>query len=151
MVVDRVILRSTHAAPHGYRPGLIQASPTYMPIRSSCFCCVNEIAKVGSLFLCVPPLLSFSSLHPCTLLPGQPEHPINCTITFANTGDGTAYEAFTYAWGDEADESFIICNNMPVKSRNNLESALQHLRIDIARTLWVGCMCIDKNNLEKMS
>ncbi len=50
-----------------------------------------------------------------------------------------------------ADEALIICNNYPVGVRQNLKSAVQHLRVDKPRTLWLDRLCIDQENQEEKS
>lgn len=104
------------------------------------------------------PLQNNSSVRLVTLQPAASGEPLNCHIAEAQSLENVSYEALSYAWGnDESGESVHICEasdeeqvfrTFPIT--RNLCEALQRLRSDAPRTLWIDALCINqKDSTEK--
>jgi hypothetical protein len=61
------------------------------------------------------------------------------------------YEALSYVWGDESNQTRIICDGSPVSVTTSLADALKKLRLpERSRLIWADALCIDQTNaLEK--
>ncbi|KAI8711064.1 HET domain-containing protein [Fusarium sp. LHS14.1] len=79
---------------------------------------------------------------------------ISCSLfeTFLNADQVSTYKALSYAWGGGSkDKHQILVNNQSFMVKDNLFSALRHIRhTDQDVLLWVDAVCINqKNDQEK--
>jgi hypothetical protein len=82
-----------------------------------------------------------------TLLPGETDDGIICTLSVSSIRGTPQYEALSYYWGQSDDISSVKCDGRVLSVTPNLLSVLQHLRNpDVARTSWVDAICIDQGN-----
>ncbi|KAG8530672.1 uncharacterized protein KY384_004027 [Bacidia gigantensis] len=72
--------------------------------------------------------------------------PLVCGLRPAEIeGDIVQYEALSYAWGNTVDTVDIDCDGHSIPIRQNLASALVHIRHeDRPRLLWVDAVCINQ-------
>ncbi|KAL2366080.1 hypothetical protein RJZ56_000920 [Blastomyces dermatitidis] len=62
------------------------------------------------------------------------------------------YEALSYVWGTETEQTSIYIDGRPIAIKPNLDAALRNLRLPTqARRLWVDALCIDQSNIEERS
>ncbi|KAH7410600.1 heterokaryon incompatibility protein-domain-containing protein [Cadophora sp. MPI-SDFR-AT-0126] len=88
------------------------------------------------------------TLHP--LLDGDSPNIVRCDLTPVTFREKPDYEALSYTWGKSETRCSIWLNGTLVRVRENLFWALQNLRQDQPRTLWVDALCIDQgSNSEK--
>jgi hypothetical protein len=60
------------------------------------------------------------------------------------------YEALSYMWGPPEESQLIYVNEVPVRIRANLHSALRHLQLPSEpRCLWVDALCINQDDVEE--
>jgi hypothetical protein len=86
------------------------------------------------------------------LLPGLPTSPIRCRLETHDLYELLfQYEALSYEWGDSTgEERSIFLNDQEVQVRENLYSALIHLRYsDSMRLMWIDALCIDQANTQE--
>lgn len=74
---------------------------------------------------------------------------IRCELKHATFRDKPLYEALSYTWGSPDDQKQMFVNGMQVPARQNLYSALFHLRKSEIRVLWVDAVCIDQTNTKE--
>lgn len=103
------------------------------------------------------------------ILPGQLDGQIQCVLRYARRDEEPAYEALSYAWGDENDRLPILIRGdsiavsevpkpdeiaEPVFNKamvtRNLEAALRYIRrsTDTA-TIWVDALCINQEDIQE--
>jgi hypothetical protein len=76
--------------------------------------------------------------------------PLECELRVADLQDFPVYDALSYVWGDHQNLVIIKCCARPFAIRQNLYSALNHLRSrDEDRILWVDAICIDQQDLQE--
>ncbi|KAH7090310.1 heterokaryon incompatibility protein-domain-containing protein [Paraphoma chrysanthemicola] len=98
-----------------------------------------------------------SSSRLLTLLPGTPGSTLRCQIDEFTESSNTSYEALSYAWGDPELSQYIeVCESADVepakrflKITSNLHQALQRLRTQESRRLWVDALCINQDDLQE--
>ncbi len=100
-------------------------------------------------------VLPNDSIRVLSLLPGDRSAPLQCEIHRADVpgvislegASGPAFEALSYAWGNDKLCQRLFCNKSAIKITQSLFDALIHLRHPkAARMLWVDAVCIDQNN-----
>jgi hypothetical protein len=63
-----------------------------------------------------------------------------------------AYDALSYAWGNTTPSAECICDGRTILLRDNLDSALRHLRRPRdERYVWVDFLCINQKDLVEKS
>lgn len=75
---------------------------------------------------------------------------ISCSVESVSLQDTPLYEALSYVWGDESDNTFEILLSGRVKEvRTNLFGGLLTLRRQIRkpRALWIDALCINQENV----
>ncbi|KAJ4985628.1 ankyrin and het domain protein [Stagonosporopsis vannaccii] len=103
------------------------------------------------------PLQNTSSVRLLTLLPGSPGTPLRCQIAEVPDFQDTSYEALSYAWiNDKLPEFVSVVEDAGTEQTGsilpvtrNLCEALQRLRSDVPRTLWVDAICINQADLKE--
>jgi hypothetical protein len=90
-----------------------------------------------------------SEIRLVTLAPGEWDDPIRCTIQHVFLDDNPTYDALSYVWGDASVKREIELENTVFLSTANLYVALQYLRQDTPRVLWVDALCINQANIEE--
>ena len=87
-----------------------------------------------------------------TLLPGEYEDTVSCTLSIASLAESPTYEALSYVWGDPTVTLPILLDGLEFQVTSNLESALRHLRYhDRNRTLWIDAICINQVDILERS
>ena len=89
-----------------------------------------------------------------TLLPGEKEGEISCSIAVHQLSQSPQYEAVSYCWGDPANKTQIKLDGEEklLSIPSNLNSFLLCMRAKgPKRTLWVDSVCIDQTNNEEKS
>ncbi|KAE8452944.1 hypothetical protein EG329_012131 [Mollisiaceae sp. DMI_Dod_QoI] len=75
---------------------------------------------------------------------------IRCTVKHVKFSDGSPYEALSYMWGSAGMLYPITIDKSEVYVRENLQSALQHLRLESEiRELWIDALCINQRNVHE--
>ena len=85
---------------------------------------------------------------------GTQKDPIVCSLIVVakDCASMPKYEALSYAWGSQADLSFINCNSASLQITTDLEVALKRLRhVEKTRTLWIDQVCINQGDLDERS
>jgi hypothetical protein len=102
------------------------------------------------------PLNSISGRHVrlIELLPGDDDEPIESRLHHVNLDDNPVYEAISYTWADEYEDSSlartILCSRPALRITASCEMALRRVRLlDTIRIVWVDSICIDQSNLEE--
>lgn len=84
------------------------------------------------------------------LNPGQWNDPLRCSLKPVDLGTAPAYEAVSYAWGDESERAVVWCDGSALSVTRNLFEALQvYRRRDRVRYLWADAICIDQVNVSE--
>jgi hypothetical protein len=93
------------------------------------------------------------SIRLLELLPYQEEtedpqnpHEICCNIATKTFDSKPKYDALSYTWGTEALTMFIKLNGRCFQVKENLYSALCHLRKQGIRMIWIDAICICQND-----
>jgi len=96
------------------------------------------------------PLFASDEIRLLTLFKGKRRSIVECKLSHASLSSSTTYEALSYTWGSENNLQPIFIDGHVVQIRENLASALQHLRYEDAdRKLWVDSLCINQSNIEE--
>ena len=98
-----------------------------------------------------------SSIRLLTLLPGSYGTPLRCQIDEFVDLSNVSYEALSYTWGDtessETIEVYELADVEPTKRSipimQNLYQALQRLRTEKPRRLWIDAICINQEDLQE--
>lgn len=70
---------------------------------------------------------------------------IECLLTTYSREQCGPYEALSYCWGAPSPTATINVNGLPLEIRNELASALYHIRSsDKPRYLWADAICINQ-------
>ncbi|PSS25238.1 hypothetical protein M430DRAFT_133506 [Amorphotheca resinae ATCC 22711] len=86
------------------------------------------------------------------LAPGKSSDPIRCGLITLSLANNPRYEALSYAWGVIDSYNLITVDGCPMRIRENLETALRHLRYEQRdRILWVDALCINQEDDEERS
>jgi hypothetical protein len=86
------------------------------------------------------------------LAPGKCSDPIRCGLITLSLANNPRYEALSYAWGVIDSYNLITVDGCPMRIRENLETALRHLRYEQRdRILWVDALCINQEDDEERS
>ena len=98
------------------------------------------------------PLEGGKALRLLKLLPGQADDEICFELvhdTLAHLPP-TIYEATSYTWGWPTPTKTVRCDGEAFEIRENAYDFLRRLRLpDVARILWMDCVCIDQSNIEE--
>jgi hypothetical protein len=90
------------------------------------------------------------SIRLAILQPGVTSSTVRVTLTHAAFADRPRYEALSYTWGSPDLNRGIELNETRVDIRQNLWSALVHLRdTREARILWIDAICINQADIEE--
>lgn len=90
------------------------------------------------------PLRHKSDIRILVLERGGSDDPIICSLHLVNLEQEPHYEALSYCWGLRPDSKEIQLDGAKIQVRENLHSALWHLRHQVCcRILWVNALCID--------
>lgn len=103
------------------------------------------------------PLKDRSCIRLLTLLPGHIGSPLKCKIAEFDGPPAGSYEALSYTWGDAStSETIGVCESNDTERIErsflitpNLFQALQRLRTDIPRLLWIDALCMNQGDLEE--
>lgn len=86
-----------------------------------------------------------------TLLPASNStDPIRCKLTHVRFKGIKDYEALSYTWGNSKSKKKILMNGKTVAVTENLQSALEHLRLESdPRIIWIDALCINQNDTKE--
>lgn len=94
------------------------------------------------------PLKLRTDIRLLTLQQGSGDDLITCSLKHVGFAQKPKYEALSYCWGPSTYQKRLQLNGHSILVRNNLWSALRHLRFpDKDRTIWVDALCIDQSNV----
>ncbi|KAG7008147.1 hypothetical protein G7Y79_00007g022720 [Physcia stellaris] len=78
--------------------------------------------------------------------------PITCDIRIVSLDDDPVFDALSWCWGSVEDTAKIVVGGNSFSCRQNLDSALRHLRDKVeCITLWVDAVCINQGDLGEKS
>jgi hypothetical protein len=81
---------------------------------------------------------------------GLTPDPLECELRVAELEDLPEYDALSYVWGDLQHLVTIKCCGRDFAIRQNLYSALNHLRSPVQdRILWADAICINQQDLQE--
>ncbi|ODM20286.1 hypothetical protein SI65_03339 [Aspergillus cristatus] len=84
------------------------------------------------------------------LLPGGDSEPVKCRLIHVPIFGGLKYDALSYTWGVEPEESTIRLNELVLPVRLNLLQALLALRRRTeTRFLWIDAICINQSDVDE--
>lgn len=64
--------------------------------------------------------------------------------------DSAAFIAFSYVWGDPADQCLMVLNGFRVEVGRNAHTALRYFRQDgLDELLWLDAICINQKNIDE--
>jgi hypothetical protein len=90
------------------------------------------------------------SIRLAILLPGTNESSVRVNLAHSTFADRPKYEALSYTWGPPAVVKGIELNGTRVDVRENLWSALKHLRNSRQeRILWIDALCINQADVQE--
>ncbi len=72
---------------------------------------------------------------------------VRCKISHSNLIDPPEYRALSYCWGDPLVTRPIIVNGETRQVTTNLEEALQAVKAQGFRKIWVDALCINQDDL----
>jgi len=88
------------------------------------------------------PLTDRAEIRLIALEPRSASEDLQCTIKHVKLNDRPNYEALSYMWGSKGIQKSVLINSDVCLVRENLCSALQHLRLaHEERLLWVDAVC----------
>ncbi|KIM93592.1 hypothetical protein OIDMADRAFT_173176, partial [Oidiodendron maius Zn] len=95
--------------------------------------------------------ISKLSLRLLILLPGSFHEDIRCYLIHTSLDEPRShqYEALSYTWGPPERNHFIWIDAYKFPVTANLYQALQHLRQDVVRFLWVDAICLNQENIQE--
>jgi len=71
---------------------------------------------------------------------------VSCELLTVSLDDSPKYQALSYVWGNPQAKRWITVDGHPLPVTENLQEALQSLRQEQPRDLWVDAVCINQNN-----
>ena len=93
------------------------------------------------------PLIKDDEIRLLELEAGAGDAEIYCTLKHVARSERPSYEALSYEWGPPVDTKAINVNGTRKEIRENLWSALQHLRLEkSSRFLWVDALSIHQDD-----
>ncbi len=91
--------------------------------------------------------LTGRSFRLLTLVPGQGDEDIGCTLTSTTLDSEVDFEAISYAWGDPTLTRRLWCNGKLSALTESLYSVLWQLREEGHRSsLWADAVCINQSD-----
>ena len=98
------------------------------------------------------PLHSSTSIRLLELLPDKPGSKVECKLRTAELDLVPSYEALSYVWGDENDQSEILCDGNTMLIPRNLANGLRCFRDSaVSRVLWADSICINQMDIIEKS
>src|SRR5271170_2780815 len=93
----------------------------------------------------------YNQIRIATIQPGCESDPISCTLDINGLFTAPAFEALSYAWGQEKNMQTIKLQGTDWEVTPNLYAALRALRkTSEPRRMWIDAICINqRNNQEK--
>jgi hypothetical protein len=91
------------------------------------------------------------SVRLVTIKPSVDSKRIECEIDIHALDQLPVYEALSYAWGDQTSRDIIHVDGSVLHVTTNLYSALQCLRLDTPRLMWIDAICVNQDDLEERS
>lgn len=96
------------------------------------------------------PLSSSDDIRLLVLRAGKRRAIVECKLNYVSLSSTTVYEALSYTWGSDTKLQPILIDGYVFHVRENLASALQHLRHEDAdQVLWVDALCINQSDIEE--
>lgn len=96
--------------------------------------------------------LEFDEIRLLTIHPGGNVDTISCNISHAKLSEKPIYEALSYMWGLESNQSSLDIDGVRCQVRQNLWTALRALRWkDARRVVWVDALCINQGDDKERS
>jgi hypothetical protein len=96
------------------------------------------------------PLDAADAIRLVVLHPGSRSECIRLSLVYTTLSELPVYDALSYAWGSSEVSAPGYMDDAPTTLRQNLWSALIHLRsASHERVLWIDAICIDQNNIEE--
>jgi hypothetical protein len=87
-----------------------------------------------------------------SLLPGDFDAPIQCTLQSVSLLNCPKYEAVSYVWGTEEANCNVKVDGVTFATRPNLFQLLLHLRRrDVPCILWIDGICINQEDIAERS
>jgi hypothetical protein len=94
------------------------------------------------------PLENDNIIRLVILLPGKETAGVECITIHTCLDSPSGYLALSYTWGDPAVTLPIILDSHEFQVKENLESALRHLRSpDFAVAYWIDATCINRKDI----
>lgn len=91
------------------------------------------------------PLSSEMSIRLLELYPGHGNDNLECTLHHTELEKAPKYETISYAWGNPANKSNVLCDGKIIIVTQNLKEALLRLRLkDRSRVIWADAICINQ-------
>jgi hypothetical protein len=115
--------------------------------------CDSTVAPQKVLDLAIPSIycpLSVGFIRIAIIHSGHFGQQIVCTLRTVSLADEPHFEALSYVWGEQMSPSTILVNDESFEATQNLEEALQYLRLPTAqRALWVDALCINQSDIQE--
>lgn len=87
------------------------------------------------------------SIRIISLLPGEWNEPVRCSLTCYRCADEPEYEALSYCWGSMDTTKLVFVEGRLLPVTDNLLTALRYLRLEShPRSLWIDAICIDQSS-----
>jgi hypothetical protein len=89
------------------------------------------------------------SIRLLTIEPADnPDDAIVCRMDVVEFGERPRYEALSYMWGSDENQSSIIVNGCSISVRQNLWEALRYLRPAANKLrIWIDALCINQEDI----